>query len=452
MQSEATSSDTQSQGTIVSDSTAINWKPLYLWYLLSVLAISCLFFLLWQNFRRKPSEAQVLTQSVMVELQEIKPVTVEESSRFLGQLEAQQGVVLQAETQGRITQIYVFSGEQVSAGDPIVKLSSERIEAEARNAESLIRSAQASRSNALAQLEVAKADQISAAAELDLQQQVMERTLALVKAGALPQQDLDISRRNITSAQAELDASFRRVNAAQAVLEQSDADIIGAQADADAVLTDLNNTLVVSPITGQVGDMSIKPGDYVTSSTQLTTIVENNLFDLEILIPVERRADLKIGTQVALLDYTEKQSFSLGNISFISPQIRANSQLVKAEATFENLNGRLQDDQRVQAQIIWNEEPGILIPSDAVLRIGETTFVFVAVLDEESRENKTPQWIVEQRSIQLGNIQDNQYQVISGLNVGEQIVVSGVLNLSDGALIEPKMANISLDGNSSDSK
>jgi RND family efflux transporter MFP subunit len=377
-----------------------------------------------------------MAQAMPVELQPVRSTTLEDSSRFVGQLEAQQSLSLQAETQGRITQIYVSSGDHVAVGEPIMQLSASRSEAELRGAVSEVRAAQAASTNALAQLDVAEADRLSAEADLHLQQEEMIRTLALVEQGALPQQDLDIAQRDITSAQAALDASVRRVNAAQALLSQSEADIGSAQAAVAAIEADLNDTLVVAPIAGQIGEIAVKVGDYVTSSTSLTTIVQNDTLDFEMAVPVEQSANLAIGLPVELLKADGEQPLTTGRISFISPQTRADSQLVQAEATFQNPDGSLQDSQRLQARIIWSEQPGILIPTDAVTRIGETTFVFVAVPGEAADGGAA--LVAEQRRVQLGDIQDNQYQVMSGLEPGEEIVVSGILNLSDGVPIQAK--------------
>jgi multidrug efflux pump subunit AcrA (membrane-fusion protein) len=42
-----------------------------------------------------------------------------------------------------------------------------------------------------------------------------------------------------------------------------------------------------------------------------------------------------------------------------------------------------------------------------------------------------------QRAVKLGPIKDNEYQVISGVSAGDQIVTSGILNLADGSPISP---------------
>ena len=418
-----------------SDSTELHkrsYKP-FLWWLLpvSLLAGGAL---LWLILRGDSSSEPAAPQAVSVELQRLQESRVEDSTGFVGQLEAQQGTVLQAKTEGRVTQIFVSSGDQVAEGDPIVQLSPDRSQAEYRGAVADVRAAQAGRSNAIAQLEVAEADRISAESEVSLQQKEIERTRTLVSQGALAQQQLDRVERDLDSARANSNAAVKRVNAAQAQLNQSEADVDSSQANANAVQEDLNDTLVVAPIAGQVGEMSIKLGDYVTPDVALTSIVQNDTLDLEMAIPVERRRDLRLGMPVELLGADGAEPVGTGSLSFISPQTRENSQLVQAEATFRNPGGQLQDAQRMRSRIIWSTSTGILVPTSSISRVGGATFVFVAVLGESNEVGEIP-LVAEQRRVTLGDIQDNQYQVEEGLAPGERIVVSGILNVSDGVTI-----------------
>ncbi|NET48815.1 MAG: efflux RND transporter periplasmic adaptor subunit, partial [Merismopedia sp. SIO2A8] len=53
-----------------------------------------------------------------------------------------------------------------------------------------------------------------------------------------------------------------------------------------------------------------------------------------------------------------------------------------------------------------------------------------------NEETGTPQLIAEQRSVTLGAIQGNDYQVLDGIESGDTIVVSGILGLSNGRVIQ----------------
>jgi hypothetical protein len=85
----------------------------------------------------------------------------------------------------------------------------------------------------------------------------------------------------------------------------------------------------------------------------------------------------------------------------------------------------------VRVKVVWNQEPGVLVPTTAVSRVAGQNFVFV-VQKEKSR------LVAKQKLVQLGNVQGNNYQVISGLKPGERVATTNVPNLSDGAAIIPE--------------
>jgi RND family efflux transporter MFP subunit len=196
---------------------------------------------------------------------------------------------------------------------------------------------------------------------------------------------------------------------------------------------DVSDRRITAPIDGVVGDIPFKVGDLVSSSDTFTNIIQNGTLELNLSVPIERAPQLRVGLPVELLDASGK-AVSRGQISFISPEVNAGQQSVLAKASFQN-DGSLKDGQFVRTRLIWSSKPGMLIPTVAVTRIAGQTFVFVAEQGEGKAEDGKPQQVARQRQVTLGEIQGNSYQVVSGVKSGEQVVISGVLNLQDGAPI-----------------
>ena len=120
-----------------------------------------------------------------------------------------------------------------------------------------------------------------------------------------------------------------------------------------------------------------------------------------------------------------------GRINFISPEVDQANQSILAKFTFPN-NEDLREGQFVRTRVIWRSNPGILVPTVAVTRLGGQAFVFVAETVSESGETRQ---VAKQKPIELGAIQGQQYQVISGVDAGEAIITSRILDLVDGAAI-----------------
>ena len=402
----------------------------WIWLLISVLGLAG-GWLIWSMVRRVEAPATAAAQATAVETETVQSAQVKMSSEFVGALEAQERVLLRPEVEGRITQIFVEDGDRVSSGTPIFQLSPDRPQAVVSGAIADIEVARASLNTAEAELLEAEADRDSALAERDLQDIEYDRTQILVEDGALPQQSLDLVVRSRDAAIAALTAAERRIQAAQANLEESTAALRRAESNAAVATEDLSDFQVVAPIDGVVGDLPVKVGDYLEQGELFTTLTRNETMDLRLSIPVERGGELREGLPVELRIESGTDPIVVGRISFVSERVEDGAQSILAKATFPNPGNVLRDEQFVRATVIWSEEPGVLVPTTAISRVGGQSFVFVM----EPSEEVDGEYVADQRPIQLGVIEGNRYQITSGLNPGETIVTAGILRLSDGAPI-----------------
>ena len=413
-------------------------------------------FLLKDSLESAPAQEQA--QSISVQLQRVTTGLIQESSEFVGALEAKQRALVRPETEGRITQILVQPGDIVGVGTPIMQLRLDRNRAQVNAAVANVNVQRAAVNNARAELRIAEAQLREAQdardssraevarqdAEVALEQEEFKRTQFLVDSGAQSQQQLDLQRRNRDtaiaardSAQKQLNASEaairvtqERIEAARATIDEENAALSQVQAQVDVVSEDLNDNKIVAPISGVVTDIPVKVGDYVTIGQEITSLIQNQTLELRLAIPAERSAQLQAGLPVELSLGEEGKPLVTGEISFVSPQVDSENQTILAKASFPNPNGTLRSEQFVRAKVIWNERLGVLIPTTAISYLGNQAFVFVAETESESGQE-----IARQKPVKLGGIEGNSYQVLEGLEGGERIVTSGILNLSDGAPI-----------------
>ncbi len=221
-----------------------------------------------------PAAKALSPPALPVKLQKIDAGTLEESSVFVGTLEAQQKVTLQPQTQGRIESILVSSGQQVQQGTEIASLSLDQTQANVASSIAAASSAQAALGTAQAQLQQAEAQRTKAAANVQLQRTQFNRNQQLVNEGAIARQELDIARNNLQSAIADLQAANKQVAASGAAIRQAQANVRSAQASTAAAQVNLNFKRVVAPITGVVGYFPVKVGDYVNTGQTITTLTQ----------------------------------------------------------------------------------------------------------------------------------------------------------------------------------
>lgn len=330
-----------------------------------------------------------------------------------------------------------------------------------------IAGAKASLLNREAEISSREADLREAIANVALAQKNYERAGFLVNEGAQAQQDLDDRTRTLAVARANVDARRKQRDAAIASRDQARAQIqaaqeaynnavknvaaadqqVGgaaanvnsqrasvsqAQAQLGSISQDLAFTTLKAPISGIVGSfLQKKEGDFISTGETLTTLTNNQAFNLNISIPTEYKGQLRIGLPVEAVNIDNNPGVR-GQITFISPNVNQNTQSILVKVTFLN-DGSLRNDQYVKVRVIWDEKPGVLVPTTAVTSLGGQKFVFVA-------ENaKTPEGqeslVARQKPIQVGTIQGQAYQVVGGIKPGEKVVLTRILDLRNGTAI-----------------
>ena len=425
-------------------------------------------------------------QAIAVKLKTLESATLIDSSEYVGSLQATDRVSLAPRTEGRILEIFVRQGDRVEQGTPIVRLEPTQEQEDVNAAtqavnverarlgqvQAELRTAEANRAAAAAEVESARADVQDAGSEVELAQINIERTRMLVEGGALAQQELDNDNRDLQSSNAQrnsrketlnaanesLQASERQVEQARANIEGQKAAIAQAQAELGSINQSLAYNTIDAPINGIVGSFDdYKVGDYVSVGEELTTITSNQSFDLNINIPVEYRDRLQPGLTVESINQDGSTGIE-GEITYVAPLVQQSTQSILAKANFANANS-LRDREYVRVRVNWNESPGVLVPTTAVSTLGGQNFVYLAKepseVEAESPENNSqgnssqaqggsssepiPEdaLIAQQQPIKLGRIQNQDYQVVSGLQEGDRIAVSNILSLQDGTAIKP---------------
>jgi multidrug efflux pump subunit AcrA (membrane-fusion protein) len=366
-------------------------------------------------------------QAVPVKLATVESGTIDDTSEYLATLKSRKSVTLQPQVDGQIAKILVRSGTQVAAGTPLIQLNPAKQQASVSSFEAAIASSQADLENAKATLVSNQADRRSKVSALKFQQQRYNRYSALRKEGAISQQDLDQYSNNLDTARADLVALDARIKAQRALIVKAERTLQQSQAQAQEQNVQLQYYGIIAPFAGTVGDIPVKVGDYVTSATQLTTVTQNQPLEVNVLVSADKAPELRSGMLVKLLD---AQGQPLGNsrVFFIAPNINNQTQSILIKSLFPNAADRLRADQLVQASVVWDRRPGVLVPTAAISRVAGQDFVFVA-------QEQSSKLVARQKPIKLGDIQGNSYQVLEGLKPGERIVVAGILKLSDGAQI-----------------
>lgn len=256
--------------------------------------------------------------------------------------------------------------------------------------------------------------------------------LEQLRNGSRPE-ELDRARAEVGAAQAEVAAAQseldkRRNGTRPEEIAQAQADVQSARAEIEASAVGVQDTQILAPFAGTVGDFLLKVGDYVKTGDELTTLTHNDILEMRVSIPLEKAPQLRIGLPVDVTD-AQGQNLGAGRVSFISPQVNATAQTVLVKVDVDNPTGELRDRQFVRARVVWNQRPSaIVVPANAVVFEGEKRFVYIAQGNKEAIAKKQP--------VKLGKIGGDSTEIIEGLNAGDRLIVSGLQKLADGKQIQ----------------
>jgi len=377
-----------------------------------------------------PASATYAPPAASVKLDEVRLGPVTESSRFSATLNSRKSVYLHPRVSGQVKEIYVRSGDKVPAGKKLILIDHEKQQMAMRSFEAHVHSLQSEVQSASETLQSLEADKQSRLSELSLAQHEYERAKDLHSQGAVSAQEEDNRINQLNVAKAQVESINARIRAQRSVLAKSQGEVRQQNAAMKEQGVLLGYHSIDAPFAGTVGDVPMKVGDYVSPDMVLTSITQNRPLEVYVSIPTEYSSRLRNGMTVELSSANDTK-FGAARVFFVSPNVDSQSQTVLVKAIYDNADDRLRAGQVITARVLWKTEPGVLVPTPAVVHLSGQDFVFVA-------EPQGKDFVAKQKLVKLGDIEGNAYRVHSGLTPGQKIVVSGIQNLTDGMPIQPK--------------
>jgi len=323
-----------------------------------------------------------------VKVLEARALPIDDSTDYVATLKSRDSAVIMPQVEGQITQIFVHSGDRVEAGAALMEIDPLKQQATVKSQESA-RAAQQ--------------------AQLSWAQQQYDRAQGLYSAGVVSKQDLDQAKSALDAAQAQMDSLDSRVREQQ---------------------VQLHYYKVVAPRAGIVGDIPVRVGDRVTTSTQLTTVDQPGSLEAYVYVPIEHSTQLRMNLPVQIVD-GEGKVLADTRVSFISPQVDNTTQTVLVKARIANGNDAMRQSQFVRARVVFGTHQNPKVPILAVSRLAGQYFAFVA-------EPNGGSFVARQKPLKIGQTVGNDYEVQEGIKPGDKVIISGTQFLLDGAPVLPQ--------------
>ena len=183
------------------------------------------------------------------------------------------------------------------------------------------------------------------------------------------------------------------------------------------------NTILRSPITGFVTAKNYDSGDM--TSPQLPVVVIQQIAPVKAVIGVSEQyyASLKKGATASLtVDALGEETFS-GTVTNIHPTLDPTTHTVSTEIEVANKDHKLRPGMYARVHLAFGSREALTIPDKAVVRQAGTGARYVYVFSEGK---------AVYRAVELGAQQGDYYEVLSGLNAGDQVIISAPSTLKNG--------------------
>jgi RND family efflux transporter MFP subunit len=301
----------------------------------------------------------------IVEVTTVTQENVKQNSEYTGTVEAFKTNNISSNSGSRIKQILVNVGSRVSRGQRLVVLDDVNI----------------------AQQQIA----------LSNLKRELERARELVKIGGGTQQAVD-------QLQAQYDANARAIRTMQ------------------------ENTVLTSPVSGVVTAKNYDAGD-LPAGLPILTIEQQQPLKVIVNVNESEYPKVKKGMPVTVTFDTYGDEVFQGQVYLIHPTVDATSRTFQVEVTITNRQDKVRTGMFARVAFNYGNTMSIVVPDRAVQKQVGSGVRYVWVYQGGE---------VEFREVELGQRLEDRYEVKGGLAAGTQVVVTGASRLVDGAKVQLK--------------
>lgn len=336
---------------------------------------------------------------VSVETTEVTRGQFEVTGDYAGEVRSEETVELSAEIAGRVVEVHVNVGDEVSEDDLLARIDDRSLRQSVRELE--------------ASLQVSRANLEEAKVELENLESDLRRKKPLLEREMIPERDIEELKSAIRSAE-------QRKAVAEANIEQRSAQLTSVQED-------LSRTDVRAPFDGAIGARHVERGTHVSPGQPLVTLVDDSELYLTVRVP-ERQAP-RVGPDTP----TTIRIGALGSVAIpgtihrIAPVLDPSTRTLRVDIRPEEVGEHyVRPGMYARASLeLGREKDAVTVNNQAVQRSANGEY-YVWRVDEDR---------VERRSVEFGLRGRERSQVVAGVEAGDRIILRGHDALEEGTKV-----------------
>ena len=395
----------------------------------SIILIVLFTLALFSGCAKEPQE-EVTAQLTPVEAYNVAKGSIQLSYSAAGQIKPLKEVAVTPKIPGKVESVLKELGDTVNKGEVLFTLEKtdlyqkiEQLDAQLR--QQLIQS-EAAFKRAELQYSNAKTD--------------YEKNKALFESDAISKQILDgyeqglelaevqyaSARDNYLLLQNKVAVKLAEGSTNQGAAVQTEAVKSVIETQKDAVLQSIQDSEVKAPISGFVAYKNLETGQMVSQQMPAYTLVDINSVVVETDVTERMINKIVKGQEVVVTVKALGDKQFKGIIDALSPAVTGQKVGYPVKIVIDNKGHELKPGMFAEIQFITDKKDDVfLVPLEAVLTNTDDSYVYV--LEED---------IIKRRVVKTGFKDEKNYEIVSGLNAGDRVVVKGQQFVVDGEQVQ----------------
>jgi HlyD family secretion protein len=377
-------------------------------------------------------------QPPVVDIATATPQTIANNTRYNGTTQPLRTVSLRSRVEGQLLCLAADVGDRVNQGEPLARLDNALLIKEIAETQAELAARQFEVEQARSQLAEAQARVEQAQAQLKQAQADADRLTQLAQEGAISDQDAEVAQTNLRTAEQALRSAQEQVKTRERAIASVERRVAAQAAIVDQAAERSTYASLAAPLTGTVLQRLAEPGDLIQPGQMLLELGDLSQINIAIRVSDRDLSQFNLGQAVEVrLDAFPTEVFR-GTVTQISPVADAAARLVPVEVTIPNPDRQMSSGLLARVNVATRRNQTLRIPETALQvaqpdaqtesQADSSSVVFVPV----SREAET---MVEARPVQLGQRDNGQVEILTGLRAGEAFVVNSDKPLEAGQTV-----------------
>lgn len=341
-------------------------------------------------------------------------------------LEAYEQGIISSKISAKVTKVVVENGQYVNEGDTIAVLDDQDIQNSIKTATAQLEVNEKQVNSAEQQLNSTQTSLEKLKINVDDAQRNYDREKALFDAGAVSQSELDASEKALNTSKADYNSGQANIEISKASIESAKASVEAQKVNIEKLQNDLNNVVIKAPISGVISEKNVNVGQIINQGAVLAKINDISYVFATIQVPQEKINDIKVGkpAEVTLEDNNTVHNGTLDSIDLSGD---STLRVFNCKIKMENNNKELLPGEyaKVNFSNTENNNKVITIPVSSLAGSEGDYYVFI-----------NDNGVASKVSVDIGDADENNVEIISGVKEGDEIICTNMSSLKDGCKID----------------